>query len=356
MRAARLLGAAVAVLVGLCGAGQAYDELGGVIESDLSITSGGGGATDYAVFGRGSDNGLWWRAKVGENWTDWDRIGDPEIMKYAPACATMDRRIHCAFVGMDNSVYLVYQPMTDAVKWDGPFDIGGKSKFSPTVKVSYESSDTPVFEVYVRGLDGQLFLNSATQGGWSGWSPLGQIGGTPVCTGSTRDSTDPFDDEVYVRGLDGQLFLNSATQGGWSGWSPLGQIGGTPVCAGSTRDSTDPFDDEVLCAWRDGDDRLFASVMANQPYTWLDTQGMSTGKPTITRQQGKWPYRMLVRGLDGILWYNNYRLGWQGWRSSGTQTNGSLACIEEAGDTICASRTAAKAVEVIVYSNSNFAQ
>lgn len=307
MRAARLLGAAVAVLVGLCGAGQAYDKLGGVIESDLSITSGGGGATDYAVFGRGSDNGLWWRAKVGENWTDWDRIGDPEIMKYAPACATMDRRIHCAFVGMDNSVYLVYQPMTDAVKWDGPFDIGGKSKFSPTVKVSYESSDTPVFE-------------------------------------------------VYVRGLDGQLFLNSATQGGWSGWSPLGQIGGTPVCAGSTRDSTDPFDDEVLCAWRDGDDRLFASVMANQPYTWLDTQGMSTGKPTITRQQGKWPYRMLVRGFDGILWYNNYRLGWQGWRSSGTQTNGSLACIEEAGDTICASRTAAKAVEVIVYSNSNFAQ
>ncbi len=308
MRAARLLGAAVAALVGLSSVGQAYDQLGGVVESDLSITGGGGGDTDYAVFGRGQDNGLWWRAKVGENWTDWDRIGDAGIMKYAPACATMDRRIHCAFVGMDNAVYLVYQPMTDAVKWDGPFLIGGQTKFSPTVKVAYASSDTPVFE-------------------------------------------------VYVRGTDGRLYLNSATQAGWSGWAAQSKIGGTPVCAGSTRDGTNASDDETLCAWRDGEDRLFASVKANQPFKWLDTQGMSTGKPTITQQLGKWPYRMLVRGLDGMLWYNNYNAsGWQGWKPAGTQTNGSLACLEQGGDTICASRTSSKAVEVIIYPNSSFAQ
>lgn len=69
--------------------------------------------------------------------------------------------------------------------------------------------------------------------------------------------------------------------------------------------------------------------------------------------QQKW----LVSGLDGMLWYKNYNAsGWQGWKSAGTQTNGSLARLEEGGDTICASRTSSKAVEVIVYPNSRFAQ
>lgn len=298
---------AVALSCLLSGNAGAYDQLGGVVESDLAITTGGGGDISYAVFGRGGDNGLWWRAKVGDNWTEWDRIGDPEIMKYAPACITMDRRIHCAFVGTDNSVYLVYQPMTGAVKWDGPFSLGGQTKFSPTVKVSYASSDTPVFEVYMRG------------------------GGD-------------------------QLFINSATTSGWTGWNPLGKIGGTPVCAGSTRDSTDPWDDETLCAWRNNKDQLFASVMANQPYTWWDTQGMSDGKPTITQQMGKYPYRMLVRGLDGVIWYNNYKAGgWRGWhQATNLYTGTSLACLEDSGTTVCASRNDQKGVDVTYYDNSQF--
>lgn len=280
------------------------ENIGGIIESDMAIARGAGGSkVDYAVFGRGSNGGLWWRQHTASGWMDWAQLA-PE-MKNSPACINMDRRFHCAIVGKDDAVYVIYQGKIDAQKWVGPTYLGGVTTQSPTVKVLYESADIPSLEIIVRGTDGQFFNNISNEHGWTDWSPLG------------------------------------------------GKLGGAPVCAGTTADSSDPNDDVVLCAFRDKDGVIWASPNTKSGYAVVNSGGMSPGKPSIARYQGKLGWRLFVQGLDGILWYNNYAGGWKGWKSSGIAIGPSPACIGSGGQTICASKAEDNSVTVTTIDNAS---
>jgi len=303
----RRIAAALAAIVGLSSfaiAESSVEPIGGIIAGDLSIASGGGGSVDYAVFGRGSDGALWWRAKLANgNWAEWAPIVSQ--IHYSPACTVMARRIFCAFAGADDGIYYIYQTATGSAEWSAPIPIDGKTKHGPAVTVAYASSDTPSLEVLVRGTDGQLFLNTSTQDGkWNGWTALGA------------------------------------------------KLSSAPACEGSTGDSTDPSDDIRLCAYRSAKDNVIYAT-SGFPLKFANAGGMSPSKPTIVSMPGKVPYRMFVQGLDNILWVTDYKGGWGQWRSTGIAVGASPACLVQGGKTICASKGADNSVSVSTIDNAD---
>jgi hypothetical protein len=74
-------------------------------------------------------------------------------------------------------------------------------------------------ELYVRGTDGRIYINTLAREAWSGWTEVPGGGITtdgPAATGFGYSY-------VYVRGVGGGIFINThaADTGGWSGWTEL---------------------------------------------------------------------------------------------------------------------------------------
>lgn len=88
-------------------------------------------------------------------------------------------------------------------------------------------------ELYVLGLDGQIYHSFSTPGigtGWSNWDPMGRPGPGVANGGDVHvNRNDQNNQELYVTASDGQVWHDYSTPGvgsGWSGWSPVGSPSG----------------------------------------------------------------------------------------------------------------------------------
>ncbi len=84
-------------------------KIGGQLMGELSATTNSfPSGSPIAVFGRGTDNVLWWQYGNGTGkWSGWQQIGGE--MKYSPSCATFQNAIHCFVVGSDNALWTTQQ-------------------------------------------------------------------------------------------------------------------------------------------------------------------------------------------------------------------------------------------------------
>jgi hypothetical protein len=115
-------------------------------------------------------------------------------------------------------------------------------------------------EVYIRGLDGQLWVRrstSATATSWGPWTPAGgQLTSAPA-------AAEPVPGEVHVvgRGSDGRLYDGITTAAGWGGFQ---RISREATGSGSGIVSWD--DDRLDVVTTSADGRLFQTW-------WTDAEG-----------------------------------------------------------------------------------
>jgi hypothetical protein len=98
----------------------------------------------------------------------------------------------------------------------GQDDLGGGLVGSPAAS-SWAANRVDVF---VRGLDDQLFHRWWDGGAWQGWEPLGGV----LTSAPAVASWGPNRLDVFVRGTDGQLYHRWWDGAAWQGWEPLGGV------------------------------------------------------------------------------------------------------------------------------------
>jgi hypothetical protein len=252
-------------------------KLGGIVSGELTTARySDKGAPRLAVFGKGTDNALWWHPGDGKGkWFGWAKIGG--ILKQSAACETHEGRAYCAVIGTDDDIYITGQSPGNASQWQPYQHLYGKSKNSPAV-VSGRLNGASALFVFVRGLDGYLYYNAYAE--------------------------DPQTDQLA-----------------WTGWRNTNRtFGGAPTCIRVKGDA-------INCYHRGGDRRIreHENVLGGGKVRVLD--GETEKRPGVLRGSASGEVILLVRGLDGKLGVNRKYLGnWSGFTKKPYDFPGQPIC------------------------------
>jgi hypothetical protein len=195
----------------------AWAPLGGVLTSRPAVIVGGALAPDsLTVFVRGSDGAVWGRALHGTpdpgrlEWTPWVSLGGKLLPGTAPAAAGNAAGLFVAATGTDHAVRVRQQLVGRTF---GPWhSIGGKTAAGPGI-----TSPAPkAVAVFVRGTDNAAWSNlvfGRMKGVAAGWHSLhGKL--TSGVTAVTRQQASQT--TVYVLGTDNLPWANGWPAGpGW---------------------------------------------------------------------------------------------------------------------------------------------
>jgi len=211
---------------------SAWTSLGGVLTSDPAAVSAPVYETNLMidVFVRGADGALWSinTTDAGSSWNAWRYIGGQLLAGTGPATygyyytadSTIQQQLYWFVAGTDHQLWYQYSNETGIQPWQS---LGGYLTSSPAV-------DSWGDGVFVRGGDGALWLRehnvqrNSTDLGWWPWVSLGGriAPGTAPAAAIGYINYEVLD--VFVKGMDGALWLRQDTisGSGWSGWQSLG--------------------------------------------------------------------------------------------------------------------------------------
>ncbi|HMJ73989.1 MAG TPA: hypothetical protein VK471_11580 [Solirubrobacterales bacterium] len=187
----------------------AYDNLGGGLVGDPTISSQGAGQLD--VFARGMDNALWHKWYSGTSWSGWQSLGG-SLAGGTGSVSWEPGRIDVVARGTDNGVW--HWAWTNKSGWSLD-SLGGVTYSAPEI-----SSQGPnQLDVFIRGADNALWHKWYSGGGWSGWQSLGGV----LAGGPGSVSWGPGQIDVVARGSDNAIWHWAWNGSGWS----LGTLGGS---------------------------------------------------------------------------------------------------------------------------------
>lgn len=183
-----------------------WASLGGVLSSAPGAVQ---NATEtLSVYVRGSDGALWGRDQDSSGWSAWSRIGGALLSGTAPSAASADTT-WVLVVGTNRQLYIHHVGVT------GFTAAGGATGGSPALVDS-----TSALVAFARGTDNALwyhqFLSSP-----SGWHALG--GDLRSGVGAFDYSPSPGTDQLaeYGLGTDGQIWQHAdLDSGSWSAVTP----------------------------------------------------------------------------------------------------------------------------------------
>jgi hypothetical protein len=207
-------------------------------------------ATGLAVFGRGTDNALWWKHQVSGTWSSWQSLGG--TITSHPAAAA-----------------------------------GVAVRFGPLIAMA-------------RGGNGALWYRvQGTSGSWSAWQSLG---GALLSGTGPAAATSVGDLVVAVTGTNHHVYL----------FGPLGmQVYGFIDFGGATSSSPGlaaiPSPAEVVAYARGTDNALWykTSILPiGSAGGWKSLSGKLTSGPTATTAPGGKTY-VFVLGTDNLPWMRN---------------------------------------------------
>lgn len=168
-----------------------WQPLGGALTSKPAAVQAG---ISQAVFVRGTDGAIWWRANTaGATWGPWRKVGGQVLSGTGPGAVADGTGSHILAVGTDHSLYLA----TASISGFRP--VGGRTDASPALT----TGGGPGLIGYVEGTDGQLWFSNVSLAG-NGWSPLG--GRLTSGTGATSHAGVPYG---YALGTDGNVWQHT---------------------------------------------------------------------------------------------------------------------------------------------------
>lgn len=183
---------------------SAWAPLGGVLTSRPAAVVGGGlSPNSLSVFVRGTDGAVWFRTLHGTpepgqlRWTPWTRLGGNLLAGTAPAVTSNAAGLFVAATGTDHAVW-VRQRLVGTTTFGPWHSIGGKTAAEPGI-----TSPAPkVVTAFIRGADNAAWFNEfygSTTGVMPGWNSLhGKI--TSAVTAVPRPLASR--DTVFALGTD----------------------------------------------------------------------------------------------------------------------------------------------------------
>jgi hypothetical protein len=138
-----------------------------------------------------------------------------------PSVALLNNNLHLFVTGGLDRVYTnVYTAASGS--WSGWSELpgGGTTGGSGPTAIAYRS------DLYVFVLDstGHIYANKGTAGAtWSGWSevPGGGVGTGRLGAAVLSPIVRPDELELFVRGTDGRIYINTMAANAWSGWTEV---------------------------------------------------------------------------------------------------------------------------------------
>lgn len=243
-------------------------------------------------------------------WSGWQSLGGgmqngPDVSSWGSG------RLDVFIRGLDNQLW---HRWFDGTNWSGWEALGGILTADPSaVSMSPNSID-----VFGRGQDNQLWHRSWNGTTWSGWQPLG--GG--LNSGPDVASWGPGRMDVFIQGMDNQLWQKSFISGAWTGWQPLGGvITAAPGAVGSGGNRIDVVirgqDNQLWHRWFDGTSwsgwEADGGVLASGP----DAASWGAGRLDV-----------FAEGQDHQLWHKWFANGgWNPWHSLGGITTGDIGAV-----------------------------
>lgn len=298
--------------------------LGGVIDGEpAAVTTLDG---HLAVFGRGSDNSIWWKKQVNANgdWSvDWRSLGTPPAgILGSPAVALNAVGAMVVFVqGGDNAIWHRWQTSRNSQTWSDWVSLGGNVTSAPGAVLDKNGC----LVVFARGTDNAIWQRWQIRPNqeWSSqWHSLGGATvGTPVATLNVEKQV-----VVFARGPDNAIWQRWQTRpytppsaitlpereqyGSWVGtWESLGgNVSSAPAACLNADGGLVVFarglDNSVWHRWQ-------TSRNGEWSRTWESLYGDVSSAPSASLyQDGR--LVAFARGTDSAVWYR-----WQ------TSRNGS---------------------------------
>ncbi len=262
-------------------------------------------------------------------WGTWQSIGGQIVG--APAVASWGpNRLDVFGRGTDNHLWWNYW---DGNQWSGWQDLGGDLASSPAA-VSWKEGRIDVFVYGI--LDGHLWhrFYTSTQGWSEGWEDLGAF---LTSTGHGLElgvaSWKPFRLDVFSNGnhIEGDRTSTDVRAGPlwhtyWEyGWGPWDNWGGE-IISGPSAVSWGPNRIDIVAIGKDG--RVWHRVWDGKSLPWVRlSEKVINGAPAIS----SWgPGRLDVfgRGTDNALWHAyGDGVGWSSWESLGGNITSSPAAV-----------------------------
>lgn len=267
---------------------QTFD-LGGQIKNDPSlVVNKADKSAPFAVFGRGTDDALWWATGDGVgDWNGWKKIGGE--IKLAPGCVSHHSSLNgpkayvigCFVVGMDDAIWYTEQAFGEPKTFSGFYPLGGLTKSSPSAVAAVDEGGHRALYVFVRGLDNKLWYNQYRA--------------------DVISAVDPV---------------------GWLGWTVIGyDMGGAPTCVSIGGNHID-------CYFRSAKGEIVEApdVFGRGPQTALG--GETEKRPGVVVSSDFKQVRILVKGMDDMMWVKSWKAGsgFKDWRPTDLPMFGQPNC------------------------------
>ena len=191
---------------------SSWQSLGGVLTSQpAAIGLGPGPFGSLAVFVRGTDGKVWYRTLGTRGWSGWAPLGGRLLPGTGPVAGGFGILL-LAVAGTDRHAWMFSQ--TDGTRY-GFADFGGHTTASPAPA----ALTIPVFVVFARGTDNALWyrqghLPLAPDGPWR------SLGGR-LTSGVTATSEDRGKTYVFALGTDNHIWMRSGVFPSLAPWTQL---------------------------------------------------------------------------------------------------------------------------------------
>ncbi len=197
------------------GTWSSWQSLGGVITSQPGAVAGvTAGPGPVAAFARGTDGALWYRAQAtGGSWSAWHSLGGKLLSGTGPAAVNADGGLAVAVTGTDHHVWL-FGPMGMQVY--GFLDFGGQTNSTPGI-TNLPGIMSPQLVVFARGTDNALWYKQSILpiGNPGGWTSLGGR----LTSGPAAATVPGGKTYVFVLGTDNLPWMRNGTWPSLGAWT-----------------------------------------------------------------------------------------------------------------------------------------
>lgn len=286
-----------------------WEPMGGNWPGDPAVALNSNGTLEVFVIGDQGPNrsggGLFhaWQTSPGAaSWTGWQMMAGAWPSGTPAVAHNNTGGLEVFLRGLDTQLYHLWQCGNCSAGWSPPQSLGGTWSHDPTVI----QKPNGYLEVFITGQNTQLYHAWQNyDGSWSGWQSLhGTWPGDPVVTVNPNGYL-----EVFMRGQNTQLYHDwqcGSCGSGWSGWFSLG---GTwprdPVVANNVDGRMEIFmvgQNTVLYDnWEDS---------SGNWYGWHQIGGTWSGQPAVALN--------LINGLEIFMVGNDHQMYHQWQVSSGS--------------------------------------
>ncbi|RFS81245.1 hypothetical protein D0T12_33275 [Actinomadura spongiicola] len=273
------------------------------------------------VAARGTDGALLYAARSGAGFAPFQSLGGV-IVGDPSAVGTSNGSVDLFVRGTDNQVFVNTVTPSGAVT--GYSLVPGLTVTGDIESIVPVDEPAGSVRIFARGPEGAVWTNVRRNGSWAGWSSLGGFITSDI-TASRLFSPIGGSIRIFVRGSDNRVYLNQVSPSGASGFRAVDDMRVTSNIAIRDSDAVNAF--EIFA--RGEDNRVYVRGLAVTGSTWKPLDGVTATSDIAVTSQA-----VYVRGGDNAIYTNPQNSGngsFTGFRRVEGPVTGNPAAFTQAG-------------------------